>query len=497
MNILLVYPECPNTFWSYKYILDFVGKKATFPPLGLLTVAAMLPKNWPKKLVDMNVEELKDEEIIWADMVFVSAMIIQKKSAQEVINRAKAKAKVVVAGGPAFSSQPEKFTGVDHYILNEAEVTLPLFLEDLAQGRPKSIYTSPLKPSLSGTPIPDWSLINFKRYVSLSVQYSRGCPFNCEFCDIVIMNGRVQRAKKPEQMLREIESLYQAGWRGSLLVVDDNFIGHIANVKKMLAVLIKWQQAHGYPFKIMTEASTNLADDEELMRLMSEANFHRVFLGIETPHKESLKECGKWQNATRDLAAAVKKIQQHGLQVMGGFIVGFDSDPPGIFDAQIRFIQEAGVVAAMVGMLMILPQTRLWHRLKAEGRLLREATGDNTDGLLNFRPVMGAETLIEGYKRILAIIYSPEYYYKRISVFLRNYQPKAKSKIFASDILAFLKSLWRIGILSKNRKYFWPLIIKTCFTKIKVLPAAVELAITGLHFEKVSQNVINNECQYI
>jgi radical SAM superfamily enzyme YgiQ (UPF0313 family) len=493
MNILLVYPECPNTFWSYKYILDFVGKKATFPPLGLLTVAAMLPKNWPKKLVDMNVEELKDEEIIWADMVFVSAMIIQKKSAQEVINRTKAKAKVVVVGGPAFSSQPEKFNGVDHFVLNEAEVTLPLFLEDLAQGRPKSMYTSPLKPDLAGTPIPDWSLINFKHYVSLSVQYSRGCPFNCEFCDIVIMNGRVQRAKAPEQMMREIESLYQAGWRGSLLVVDDNFIGHIANVKKMLAVLIKWQRAHGYPFKIMTEASTNLADDEELMRLMSEANSHRVFLGIETPHKESLKECGKWQNVSRDLVAAVKKIQQHGLQVMGGFIVGFDSDPSDIFDAQIRFIQEAGVVAAMVGMLMILPQTRLWHRLKDEGRLLREATGDNTDGLLNFQPKMGAEALVEGYKKILAAIYSPEFYYQRIYVFLRNYRPKAKSKIFASDIFAFLKSLWRIGILSKNRKYFWPLIIKTCFTKINVLPAAVELAITGLHFEKVSQNVINNE----
>ena len=487
MNALLVYPKYPDTFWSFKHVLNFVSKKAAFPPLGLMTVAAMLPKEWNKKLIDVNITELTDQHIEWADIILIGAMLVQKESAKEIIKRCKGK--IVVAGGPAFTTQHEQFKGVDHFILNEAEVTLPLFLEDLKQGNPKPIYTSDKRPDIKETPIPLWSLVDFKDYVSMSIQYSRGCPFNCEFCDIIIMNGRIPRTKTPEQMINEVQSLYDAGWRGPLFIVDDNFIGKKEEVKKMLDLLIKWQKEQDYPFQLYTEASTNLADDNELMQMMSAANFFKVFLGIETPCVDSLKECGKMQNVTRDLAEAVKIIHNNGMQVMGGFIVGFDNDTDNIFDAQIKFIQQTGVVTAMVGMLNALPQTRLWHRLKAEGRLLQDTSGENTDGSLNFVPKMGKEKLMEGYKKILSTIYSPKQYYQRIDTFIKHYKPTVKSRISKKDIKAFLKSVWRIGILSNSRLRYWKLILKTSITKKKAFPTAVELAILGLHFEKITKKV--------
>ena len=392
MKALFVYPEYPDTFWSFKHVLKFISKKAAFPPLGLLTVGAMLPGEWQKKLVDLNVRPLEDEHIAWADMVFLSAMIVQKKSAQEIIDRCRAHGKKIVAGGPAFTTQHEDFTGVDHFVLNEAEVTLPLFLADLLKGRLRHVYTSDRRPDVTLTPVPLWSLINTRDYATMAIQYSRGCPYNCEFCDIVIMNGRTPRGKTPAQMRKEFQALYDTGWRKSVFIVDDNFIGNKGAVKKMLPVLLEWQKEHKYPFTLLTEASTDLANDEVLMQMMSRTNFFKVFLGLETPDKESLKECGKFQNTSRDLVKAVHTIHRHGMQVMGGFIVGFDNDTETIFDAQINFIQKIGVVTAMVGMLTALPQTRLWHRLKEEGRLLGDATGENTDGVLNFMPRMGMDT---------------------------------------------------------------------------------------------------------
>lgn len=490
MNVLLVYPKYPDTFWSFKHILWFISKKAAFPPLGLLTVAAMLPEGWNKKLVDVNASKLKDEHIEWADMVFVSAMLVQKESAQEIISRCKAKGKVVVAGGPAFTAQQEKFEGVDHFILDEAETTLPLFLKDLDNNCQKKVYPSKERPDITRTPTPLWSLIKFRNYATMMVQYSRGCPFDCEFCDITVLNGRIPRTKTPEQLLNELESLHSAGWRGSVFIVDDNFIGNKANAKKMLPYLIRWQKEHRYPFTLTTEASVNLADDEELMQMMSEANFSKVFVGIETPLVDSLKECGKMQNITRNLSEDVKAIQQHGMQVMGGFIVGFDSDTEKVFEAQIRFIQQVGVVTAMVGILNAIPHTKLWHRLKAEGRLLGDSTGENTSGSINFTPKMGKKQLVEGYKKILATIYSPKHYYQRINTFIKNYKPTVRSKMSIEDTNAFLMSIWRIGILSKARIYYWKLLAKTFFTKTRALPVAVELAILGLHFEKVSRKVL-------
>ena len=489
MKILFVYPEYPDTFWSFKYVLKFIAKKAAFPPLGLLTIGAMLPKHWQKKLVDLNVESLQDDDIDWADMVFISAMIVQKKSAQEIIHRCRNRGKKIVAGGPAFTAQHEEFIGVDHFVLNEAEATLPLFLNDLANGRPKKIYTSTVRPDITETPIPLWSLINIHDYATLAIQYSRGCPYNCEFCDIVIMNGKRPRTKTPEQMRKESQALYDAGWRKSVFIVDDNFIGNRKEVKKMLPVLAAWQKEHEYPFKLLTEASTDLANDENLMQMMSAANFFKVFLGLETPDNESLKECGKYQNTSRDLVEAVNTIHQHGMQVMGGFIVGFDNDTEAIFQAQINFIQQIGVVTAMVGVLTALPHTRLWHRLKVEGRLLSSATGENTDGVLNFEPAMGKEMLQEGYNKIISTIYSHKCYYQRINTFIENYTPTVVSRVRKEDIIAFLKSIWKIGIVSKARLYYWKLLIRTFFMKRMALPMVVELAIFGLHYEKIAKRI--------
>jgi radical SAM superfamily enzyme YgiQ (UPF0313 family) len=356
----------------------------------------MLPEEWDKKLVDINVEELQEEQIAWADMVFISIMIVQMESAQEIINQCKAQGKIVVAGGPAATTMHEKLRGVDHFVLNEAEITLPYFLADVKKGNAKPVYSTTEWPDITKTPVPQWSLINFKDYATMPVQYSRGCPFDCEFCDIIVMYGRKPRTKTPAQIVKEIQSLYEAGWKRDVFIVDDNFIGNKSNVKKMLPALIKWQKAHKYPFAIFTEASANLADDEELMQMMSAANFGKVFVGIETPSVDSLKECGKYQNVTCDLEEAVRIIHQNGMQVMGGFIVGFDNDTESIFETQIKFIQKVGIVTAMVGLLNALPQTRLWHRLKAEGRLLKETTGENTDASLNFIPRMGQQNLMEG-----------------------------------------------------------------------------------------------------
>lgn len=489
MNILLVYPEYPATFWSFKYSLKFISKKAAFPPLGLLTVAAMLPGDWRKKLVDLNVEPLSDEHLAWADMVFISAMIVQKESAQQVIQRCGKLGKKVVAGGPVFTTQHEQFEGVDHFVLNEAEITLPLFLKDLDAGQLKPLYTSDERPDIRQTPVPLWSLIDPRNYATMAIQYSRGCPFNCEFCDIIIMNGRIPRQKSPAQMQREFQALFDAGWRKSVFIVDDNFIGNTKEVKQMLPTLIDWQREHRFPFTLLTEVSVNLANDKELMQLMSGANFFKVFMGLETPNHDSLIECGKKQNTSRSLAEIVDTIHRHGMQVMGGFIVGFDQDPENIFDMQVRFIQQIGVVTAMVGILTALPQTRLWHRLKAEGRLLSDASGENTDGGLNFEPIMEKEKLIKGYQKLLTTLYSPKNYYRRINTFLKSYTPTAKTRLTRDDLLAFLRAAWRLGIVSKTRFCYWKLLVKTFFVKRRALPIAVELAIHGFHFQKILERV--------
>jgi radical SAM superfamily enzyme YgiQ (UPF0313 family) len=489
MNILLVYPKYPDTFWSFKTVMKYISKKAAFPPLGLMTVGAMLPREWTVSLVDVNTRPLLDKQIKDADMVFISAMIVQQDSAREIVQRCKALGTSVVAGGPLFLSRHDQFPEVDHFVLNEAEITLPLFLEDLKKGTPQRMYSSDVRPDISTTPAPDWSLARMKDYATMSVQYSRGCPFNCEFCDIIVMNGRTPRTKAPAQIMAEFDSLYAAGWRGGVFIVDDNFIGNTNEVKKMLPLLIQWQKERRYPFQFLTEASVNLADDSELMQLMSQANFHKVFLGIETPEVDSLRECGKHQNATRNLVQAVQTIQRHGMQVMGGFIVGFDNDTESTFDAQVRFIQQVGIVTAMVGLLNVLPHTRLWRRLSSENRLLDDSKGENTDGSLNFIPKMDRQTLLDGYHHVISQLYSRRMYYKRIKVFLKNYTPTVKSRFTMNDLQALIKSMYKIGLFSRASILYWQLVLKTAFTNIKLLPVVMDMIICGEHFNKMRKRL--------
>ncbi len=446
-----------------------------------------MPHDWEVRLIDMNVETLTDECIGWADMVFIGAMVVQKESVREVVTRCSALGKPTVAGGPLFASCSDEYPEIDHFVLNEAEITLPMFLKDLAAGNPRRLYATQEKPDITRTPLPRWDLINMKYYASMSVQYSRGCPFDCEFCDIVNLNGRKPRVKSNDQMIRELQRLYDLGWRGRLFIVDDNFIGNHTKVKSLLRSLIPWQEAKRYPFSLFTEASVNLAQDEQLMKLMASAGFDAVFLGLETPAEECLAECGKHQNCSIDLLEAVKTIQRNGMEVMGGFIIGFDNDPPNIFERQIKFIQNSGVVKAMIGLLNAIPGTRLYQRLKAEGRLLKDCTGDNCDGSLNFVPKMDAQTVREGYQAVLNCVYSPKEYYNRILEFLKDYKPIRRRRLNRNEIMAFLKSIVYLGILDKGKSkiYYWKLLIKAFLFHRRSFGEAVSSAIYGYHFRKL------------
>jgi radical SAM superfamily enzyme YgiQ (UPF0313 family) len=485
MNVLLLYPEFPDTFWSFKHALKFIRKKASLPPLGLLTVAAMLPADWPKRLVDVNVRKLRQTDLDWADVVFISAMIAQRDSARDLAARCRAAGKTIVAGGPLFTLAHEQFPQVDHFVLDEAEATLPEFLRDFERHTARRVYASPTLPDIRQTPPPLWELADIRRYASMSVQFSRGCPFDCEFCNITAMFGHRPRTKTTAQVIAELDGLYRAGWRGAVFFVDDNFIGNKRALKEeLLPALIQWQKA-GRRTPFYTEASINLADDAELMRLMVEAGFNQVFVGIETPEETGLAECNKRQNQKRDLVADVKRIQRAGLEVQGGFIVGFDSDTPTIFARQIEFIQQSGIVTAMVGLLQAIPGTKLHQRLKGEGRLLGQTTGNNLDGTTNFIPRMNRETLRQGYKSLMGHLYAPGPYYRRVRTFLREYRrPKISRSLNWCSFRAFLHANLRLGIFGSERFHYWGLLFWTFFRRPSLFPLAVTFSIYGHHFRK-------------
>lgn len=488
MKILLLYPEFPDTFWSFKHALTFVRKKAFSPPLGLLTIAAMLPNTWETRLVDLNVTKLSDKDLDWADYVFISAMLIQRDAAREIIEYCKRAGLIVVAGGPLFTEEHDKFHQVDHFILNEAELTLPEFLRDLKRGRARRLYTTTEFADISQTPIPLWRLADLEAYGTASIQYSRGCPFRCEFCNIVTLFGHQPRVKTGQQFIAELDALYESGWRGSIFIVDDNFIGNKKQLKTdLLPALIAWRKKRKGIF-FYTEVSIDLVDDDRLIAMMVEAGFDTVFVGIESPNEESLAECQKGQNRNRDLVADVKYLQRVGLQVQGGFILGFDSDPLNIFQKQIEFIQKSGIVTAMVGLLQALPGTRLYERLQRAGRLQQEASGDNVDGSTNITPIMGMDTLLEGYHFLLATIYSPANYYGRIRTFLREYRrPNGGTAMNSDRKRAFFHSLFRLGILGKERIHYWKTVFWTLFNRPRLLSTMISLAIYGYHFRKVCE----------
>ena len=491
MNVLLVYPRYPDSFWSFRHALKFVGKKAAFPPLGLLTVAALLPPGWETRLIDQNVRDIADTVLASADLVFVSAMTIQRDAAREILARCQRMGVTTVAGGPLFTASPEEFPEADHLVLNEAELTLPPFLDDLARGCARRTYTADRRADLARTPLPRWDLLDTRNYAAMNIQYSRGCPFDCEFCDITQLFGRRPRTKSREQLVAELESLYARGWRGSVFFVDDNFIGDRAKLKReVLPTLIDWQQERGRPFSFFTESSIDLADDADLMGLMVRAGFTEVFVGIETPHDEGLGESGKVQNRNRDLLESVRRIQRAGLQVQGGFIVGFDSDPATIFERQIRFIQESGIVTAMVGMLTALRGTKLHRRLAEEGRLLQDTSGNNTAIALNFVPRMPADALIGGYRQILGTIYAPRHYYRRVITFLREYRtPPGGFQPNPARLRAFFTSIVLLGVFGRERLQYWKLFFWALVRRPRLFPLAITLAIYGFHFRKVAESI--------
>ncbi|MFP4055367.1 MAG: B12-binding domain-containing radical SAM protein [Candidatus Brocadiia bacterium] len=488
VNCLLAYPEFPDTFWSFKHALKFVRKRANGPPLGLLTVAAMLPEHWGKRLVDLNVRRLRRRDLEWADCAFISAMAVQRQGARQLIERCKEAGLTVVAGGPLFTAEHQDFPHVDHIVLGEAEAVVGELAADLEARRARRLYEPQEFPDIRQSPVPLWELADQRRYASMNIQYSRGCPFNCEFCNVTALFGHRPRTKSPHQVVAELDALYRQGWRDSVFFVDDNFIGNKRQLKHhLLPALIRWRRGkRGIVFN--TEASIDLADDPQLMDMMVQAGFNRVFVGIETPDEESLAECSKGQNRNRDLVEDVKRIQRAGLIVEAGFIVGFDHDTPSVFQKQIDFIQRSGIAAAMVGLLQAMPGTRLFERLKSEGRVRGKSTGDGVDGTTNIVPRMSIERLREGYKRMLEQIYSPQHYYQRVRTFLREYQPPAiHTPIDRAQLMAFARSIVRLGILGKERVQYWKLLAWTWFRRRELLPLAVKLSILGHHFRKVSE----------
>ncbi len=430
---------------------------------------------------------MPQKELVKADYVFISAMTVQRDFAKAFISRCKEAKIKVVAGGPLFTMEYKLFSDVDHFVLNEAELTLPTFLDDLVNGCAQRVYRTSKFPDIRKTPTPLWKLANLKKYSSVSIQFSRGCPYSCDFCNVTSLLGRKPRTKSTKQMIKELDGIYALGWRGSVFFVDDNFICNKKQLKEeLLPALISWRKGKtGIPFN--TEVSINLADDLELVRLMTKAGFDLVFVGIETPNEDSLVECKKIKNRGRDMVESVKLLQSEGLQVQGGFIVGFDSDEPSIFKQQINFIQRSGIVTAMVGLLQAPPGTKLYQRMKKEGRLLEHFSGDNVDGSTNIMPRMGHDLLRKGYATILDQIYSPKLYYERVRTFLRHYKmPRIHHSLKLQYILAFFRSIYQLGIRGIERTHYWKLFFWSIFRRPRLFPLAITLSIYGYHFRRVA-----------
>ena len=465
MRVLLMYPRFPQSFWSFEKTLALVDCKALLPPLGLITVAAIFPQEWEYQLVDRNIQQVTEEQWDWAELVVLSGMIVQKDDLLTGIKEAKARGKAVAVGGPYATSLPDEVeeVGADYLILNEGEITIPLFVEAISRGETKGKFSSEEKADVTQTPTPRYDLLDFEAYDNMSVQFSRGCPFQCEFCDIIILYGRKSRTKSPQQLIAELDYLYTLGWRKGVFIVDDNFIGNKRNVKLLLKELKIWMGERNYPFTFDTEASVDLAKDPELIQLMVDAGFKKVFLGIETPDEACLTITQKFQNTRDPLSESVDKITEAGLQVMAGFIIGFDGEKPGAGDRIVRFVEETGIPMAMFSMLQALPNTALWHRLEKEARLLNQGGNINQTTLMNFVPTRPIEDIAREYIDGFCRLYDPETYLDRVfRYFMKLGIPKysRKRKIDSKSIFALLTICWRQGVVRSTRWKFWPNLIQ-------------------------------------
>jgi len=490
LRALLINPNYGETFWSFKYALKVVYRRAVMPPLGLLTMAALLPESWEKRLVDMNARPLRDADLAWAEIVFISSYQIQEASARDVIRRCRRRGLKIVAGGPLYLMEHASFPEVDHFVLREAEITLPQFLADLAAGRPRRIYNTDRWADLESSPLPLWRAANLDDYFMLNIQFSRGCPHQCEFCGIAYLDGRMSRTKSARQILAELDFFRQAGWRQQVMFVDDNLIGHRRRLKQeILPAMTAWMRRHRYPFTFLTQTSLDVADDQELLELLVQAGFTTLFIGIESIHDETLKECAKNQNRNRDMLASVHRIQRSGLQVQGGFLVGFDNDPRDVFEQQAAFVQESGIATAMMNILKPMPGTRLFERLGKEGRLkARSFQGEFTAGVVDFVPkTMSAQELSEGFRAMVARLYAPSAYHARLRKFFESYDhrtPAPGPPVQGITILSLFTALFVLGVLDRGRFHNLRFLLGCLRKRPKCFRLALTLAVYGRNYRK-------------
>ncbi|WP_299405192.1 B12-binding domain-containing radical SAM protein [Acaryochloris sp. IP29b_bin.148] len=500
MRVLLIYPLFPKSFWSFEKTLSLVDKKALLPPLGLVTVAAILPQEWEFRLIDRNIESVPESDWEWAELVILSGMIVQKEDMLNLVYEAHRRGKKVAVGGPFATSVPEEVqvSGADYLILDEGEITLPMFIEAIERGEESGVFRATEKPAVTETPVPRYDLLKFPAYDNMSVQFSRGCPFQCEFCDIIVLYGRKPRTKTPTQLIGELERLYELGWRGNVFMVDDNFIGNKRNVKLLLAELQGWVAEKNYPFSFSTEASVDLAQDHELMDMMIACNFNSVFLGIETPDEDSLKVTKKFQNTRDSLSDAIDTMSEKGLRIMAGFIIGFDGEKSGAGDRITRFVEKTNIPIALFSMLQALPNTALWHRLEKEGRLIQGKAGTgNQTSLMNYIPTRPIEDIAQEYIEAFCNIYDPEKYLDRTfrHFMSMNIRPKeggsgsSSLKLSWVDIRALSILAWRQGMVRNTRWNFWIYLFRIAIKNPQVLKRYVTATAFIEHFEEYRQIV--------
>ena len=497
IKVLMVWPRFPASFWSLGEVMEIVPERSLVPPLGLITVAALCPKQWEIRLVDLSFEELSDEDLLWANLVMVSAMAVQRDEVRQTLERATKLSRRTMIGGPYASSEPEALLLLaDHVVVGEPDEIFQEIATDLEGGSARRLYRVTEKPDVSRTPVPRFDLLRLKKYTFMSVQFSRGCPFTCEFCDIITLYGRRPRTKSPAQLIGELDALLQLGWRKGVFVVDDNFIGNHKAALELAGELERWQRRNRYPFGFVTEASIDLASRSGLLDAMVKANFCRVFIGIETPSAESLKEAKKFQNLRRDPLDCIHFIQQHGLWVMGGFIVGFDSDPPDIFDRQIEFVERAAIPWAMAGVLQAPPTTPLYERMKREGRLVQASPEPSNFSPPNFRTVLPLPELLGGTKQMLLTLYDPRRFYKRVFDSLERWQVQPEQGAPALSLMYRLrvvfKSIWRQGVLSGYRRAYWYFLGRLMMRwglNPQKRRLGFELALSGHHFIRYARQV--------